>query len=725
MAIAGPELALEHLKAELARIDALLRRQVRGWQLAGQDPADSFRGLYVSDAQADALLSRPLGAHWGHACALPPQEANALALAEKQARQQAQAIAEAARCQGKTVPLKHLAAVFHLEPFDIDALLIALAPCVDLRYERLYGYLQDDVTHKWPGVNLVLDLLCPAGLERLQRLSHFGEDAPLIKHHLLTLKSPVEGNALPLLAQTLVPDEGVVAWLLGCYRPGGDLAHHAHISWPDGDEGMPPLEADLCAALEKAMVRRTLVAFHGPDDALQRAAAGWLARRTARPLLRVNLASILENEQPIWRILRLALRDARLLNAIPYFEGWDACLHEGTPSASTLAELCAYPDLVILASEAPWQPKGIERRREFVWLPFEVPGFIQRHALWRYFLAQQAPDTTLSKPEVEPLKGLDLEVVADQFALTAGQIRDAAATAWDRAAQRGNSLNTEDLLAAARAHSAPRLSALARKIAPRYSWADIVLPEDQLALLHEIVATVRGRPQVLDAWGLGHKLVSSRGVTALFSGPPGTGKTMAAEIIAGELGLDLYKIDLSTVVSKYIGETEKNLERIFVEAESSNAILFFDEADALFGKRSEVRDAHDRYANIEVGYLLQRMEAYDGITILATNLRANLDEAFTRRLQFAVDFPFPDEADRLRIWHTLFPPDVPRGQDVDLELLARRFKLAGGSIRNILVTSAYLAADDGRCLTMEHLLRATRRELHKLGRLVADDEFCL
>jgi len=211
-------------------------------------------------------------------------------------------------------------------------------------------------------------------------------------------------------------------------------------------------------------------------------------------------------------------------------------------------------------------------------------------------------------------------------------------------------------------------------------------------------------------------------VTMLFSGPPGTGKTMGAEVISRELGLDMYKIDLSTVVSKYIGETEKNLERIFKEAETSNAILFFDEADSLFGKRSEVRDSHDRYANIEIAYLLQRMEAYDGVTILATNLRANLDEAFTRRLQFAVDFPFPEEDYRLRIWQALFPPDVPRSPEIDFGLLAHRFRLAGGNIKNIIVSAAYLAASDGGLVRMRHLLHGTRRELRKMGKLVDEED---
>jgi SpoVK/Ycf46/Vps4 family AAA+-type ATPase len=312
-------------------------------------------------------------------------------------------------------------------------------------------------------------------------------------------------------------------------------------------------------------------------------------------------------------------------------------------------------------------------------------------------------------------------LLAGQFLLTATQIRDAVASAGDMAAQRGEAIGTQDLFAAARSHSSPSLSGLARKINPRYTWQDIVLPDDQLAMLHEIIATVRGRPTVLEAWGIGHKLASSNGITVLFSGPPGTGKTMAAEVISSELGLDLYKIDLSTVINKYVGETEKNLSRIFDEATSSNAILFFDEADALFGKRSEVKDSHDRYANIEISYLLQRMEAYDGITILATNLRSNMDEAFKRRLQFAIDFPFPDEAYRLRIWQTLFPADVPRA-DLDFELMAKRFKLAGGNIRNIIVSAAYLASANGGIVSMEHLLHGARRELQKMGRLINEKD---
>lgn len=204
----------------------------------------------------------------------------------------------------------------------------------------------------------------------------------------------------------------------------------------------------------------------------------------------------------------------------------------------------------------------------------------------------------------------------------------------------------------------------------------------------------------------------------LFSGPPGVGKTMAAEVFANELGLDLYKIDLSQIVSKYIGETEKNLNRVFDEARASNAILFFDEADALFGKRSEVRDSHDRYANIEIAYLLQKMDEYEGLSVLATNLKQNLDEAFARRLSFIIDFPFPDEESRLRIWQSMWPADVPLGDDIDLSYVARTFRLSGGSIKNVAVAAAFLAAARGTTVQTMDLVRATRREFQKMGKML-------
>lgn len=704
----GPDLSLRHLEAELMRVDVLLHRAVLRWQQAGQDPNDVFRGQYVSDGEANALLERPFGVSWGQTAALRPGEKRAYANALAQVDQLVQSTVEAARQEGKPLRLLHLASAFGLDRFDLDTLLICLAPTLDLRYERIFGYLQDDVTRKRPSVNLMLELLCLPGANRLTMLHHFAAAAPLFKRRILERVSEPGQNQPPLLSQTLRVDETVVAWLLGKYCPPADLGERSILLWPEENEA-DRLLASRREVFESAALLQPVVVFYGPDGAAQEAAARILAARARRPLLMVDLAAIPQAERPLSRVIRLALRDARLTGAVPFLSGWDACLtRRGAPPPNLLAELCAHPGPVIVAGRKSWQPEGVERERPLRWVSFPIPTFSQRLALWHHFLGQ------------EDAKTLALTALAGQFTLTSGQIRDVVASARDGAAQRDGQLADRDLFAAARLHSSARLAALAGKITPRYTWEDIVLPDDQLAMLGEIVNTVRGQALVLGEWGVGQKLASNSGITILFAGPPGTGKTMAAEVMAAELGLDLYKIDLSTIVSKYIGETEKNLERIFQEAEHSSAILFFDEADALFGKRSEVRDSHDRYANIEISYLLQRMEAYDGVTILATNLRANLDEAFTRRLQFAVDFPFPEEEYRLRIWRTLFPPDVPRASNLDLELMAQRFKLAGGNIRNIIVNAAYLAAADGGEVAMRHLLHGTRRELQKMGRLIPD-----
>jgi hypothetical protein len=726
-----PDESLHHLQAELARIDVLIRREVWRWQLAGQDVGEPFRGLHVSAAEAEELSWRPLGTSWGQLVDLDPEEERVFSDALAEASHQAEALVQEANRQGHVLRLRRLVATFGLDRFDIDVLLICLAPALDLRYERLYGFLQDDVTRRRPRVNLVLDLLSVPGPERLLSLSRFSDEAPLFRYHLLDRFPEPGPDRPPLLGHVLGVDESIVTWLLGHYQPHRDLGPHAVLVEPS--EGGRALLLDDATQAELARVLaggRPVCALYGLDGTGQQAAAHWLALEAGRPLLQVDLDRVIDAGLPPAQALSLALRDAQLTGAIPYLTGWDACLQEGVPPAHLLAQVCTHPDLVLIAAREAWQPQGVDRDRHFFGIEFPIPTYPQRRALWLHFLGQAAAEDRVAGGGDAVGGGfanraLNVTAVAGQFLLTAGQIRDAVASARDRAAQRGESLTGADLLAAARLHSNPRLSSLAPKIVPRYRWQDIVLPGDQLAILHEIVDTVRARPLVLDQWGVGQKLASSAGVTVLFAGPPGTGKTMAAEIIAAELGLDLYKIDLSSIVSKYIGETEKNLERIFGEAQRSNAILFFDEADAIFGKRSEVKDAHDRYANIEISYLLQRMEAYDGVTILATNLRANVDEAFTRRLQFAIDFPFPEKEDRLRIWQTLFPPDLPRDEDLDLALLARRFKLAGGNIRNIIVSAAYLAAADGGRVTMKHLLHGTRRELQKMGRLVDQSDMTM
>jgi SpoVK/Ycf46/Vps4 family AAA+-type ATPase len=277
-----------------------------------------------------------------------------------------------------------------------------------------------------------------------------------------------------------------------------------------------------------------------------------------------------------------------------------------------------------------------------------------------------------------------------------------------------------DLAAGVRRLAAGRIDQLALKVRPTRRWPDLVLPADRLAQVREVAVRYRHRELVFGTWRFSAQ--PSAGVIALFAGPSGTGKTLAAEIIAGDLGLDLYKVDLANLVSKYIGETEKNLSQVFDAAEASNVVLFFDEADALLGKRSEVSDAHDRYANIEVAYLLQRLERHNGLVVLATNLPKNIDAAFARRIHVSIDFPMPEEAERRRIWDQAIPAAAPVA-DLDVEFLASRFELSGGSIRNVALSAAFLAAEAGTAITMAAVLLAVQAELHKLGRLVASEDF--
>jgi SpoVK/Ycf46/Vps4 family AAA+-type ATPase len=378
-----------------------------------------------------------------------------------------------------------------------------------------------------------------------------------------------------------------------------------------------------------------------------------------------------------------------------------------------------YPGIVIVAGKQDWIPSS--SLLGVLPVEFEIPGFEDRCACWKTSLARLGVACDPS----------EIAMVAARFQLSCGQIAQAAATAavkWQwRAARKfpdeeasvsnaARAPSREELSAAARSQCGHELARMAHKIEPRYTWSDIILPPDPKAQLQEICQQAEFRSVVFDQWGFDRKLSLGKGLNVLFSGPPGTGKTMGAEVIANKLGLDLYRIDLSQVVSKYIGETEKNLDRIFTAAEHSNAILFFDEADALFGKRSEVRDSHDRYANIEISYLLQKMEEYQGISILATNLRQNLDEAFVRRLQVIVEFPFPDEYYRRQIWESVFPPEAPLGEDVKFDLLAREVRLAGGNIRNMALTAAFAAAANQGVIHLSHLVQAAHREHQKLAR---------
>jgi MoxR-like ATPase len=710
--------SLQHLLAELERIDLLIQVQV-GRARQVQAAEEPFPGLYLSEQEVDALLEQPLGLpHWATVPG-PLSTAEVQAALERIRAGIAQRKAASAR-RGITLRLDELARLFQLTPIDVDALLICLAPELDLRYQRLYAYLQDDMTRAHPSVDLALNLLCPSLEAKLAARGRFAAAAPLFKHHLLHVFDDPAQPQPSLLGKGLKVDERVAGYLLGADDLDARLLSYARHIAPQARLDDLLLPADLKRRLNLLVRGSTgeglVLYFQGGYGLGKQTAAEALCRELGRGLLVVDGEELLRVKDVAFDTLaRLVGREALLLDANLYWTGFDALLADdkGAWCQALLRQLAERPGLAFLAGETAWEPSGDCWQRPFIRVEFPRPGAAERQALWAGALDGSGPE-------------LDLAALASRFRLGGGQIRDAAATARNLARWRDPEacqVSMADLFAACRLQSNRKLAALAQKITPHYTWDDIVLPRDRMAQLREICHQLKYRATVYEAWGFDRKLSLGKGLAVLFAGPSGTGKTMAAEVMAHALELELYKIDLSMVVSKYIGETEKNLARIFAEAETSNAILFFDEADALFGKRSEVKDAHDRYANIEISYLLQRMEAYEGMTILATNLRQNMDEAFVRRLHCTVEFPFPSEGDRRRIWQGIWPAETPLDPALDLDGLARRFELTGGNIRNIALAAAFLAASDGQVVRMPHLLHATRREYQKLGKVVTAGEF--
>ncbi len=708
--------SLQHVLAELARLDLLLRMQVWRLRQSGTAKEEGLAAFYIPDAEIDALLDKPAGVPtW------PPQplDTEASDNVVEQWRQLGAEIAdrvhESAR-RGVYLRLVALAQSFELAPFDVDVVVMCLAPEIDRRYERLYAYLHDDVTRRAPTVDLILNLF-GADLETMMAArTRFTPPAPLVRHHLVTLRQDPAQHSYSTLGQNVQLDPRIVRFLLGDDEMDDRLRWCARTVVPRASfvDLVLPAQFSACLARVAEHADDDLVLYcQGPRGVGKQTAAAACCRHWGARLLVVSADQLAcRPAEEFATLVSLIDREARLQGAVMYWRDVDALLaeekqHQLALLLSTLSD-CRGP--AFLAGNTTWAPADPPDAMTFIRMEFPLPDYSERLRLWSGAVSTE----------------LDLAALAGKFRFSGGQIRDAAATACNLAFARSPgtpAVTTDDLQTACRLQSNRKLTALAQHLTPHYTWDDIVLPADRTEQLREIANQVRYRAQVYEGWGFQRKVAGGRGLSVLFAGPPGTGKTMAADVLAHDLDLDLYKIDLSTVVSKFIGETEKNLARIFAEAATSNAILFFDEADALFGKRTQVRDAHDRYANLETSYLLQKLEEHGGVVILATNLRKNMDEAFVRRLHVTIDFPVPEVEDRRRIWTQIWPNEAPRDESLDPELLARQIDLPGGNIRNIALASAFLAAADGGIITLTHLVRATQREYQKMGKVLTVGEF--
>jgi len=699
---------LDSLLAELKRIELKLEQQVRNFRTeARKSGRDNFSGMYITESEVDEIISSP------------PIIIDEALLSRGES---AGPVFDTRQKDGSLI--HNLACLFRLSDFELDALLVCLLPELDLRYQKLYGYLQDDITRKSPTVDLLMRLLLESFEQRQMARQSFLPEAPLMKYHLLRLFDESTTRHTPLLARSATVDERVTAYLLGIIQVDVRILPFTRLVRP----GLRMQEMVVSDNITERLVRLAgryekegcIGYFRGGSGVGKKSTAEALCVEMGVPLLVVDVERMMIADIPMDLLVPLVFREGRLHGAALYFRGFDTLLGEGNEMRSSydavIRELVSYPGWAFLSGEHDWEPGGSMSGRYFVNIEFPLPSFEERIRLWE----KNRNGHGLLADDI------DLNDIAGKFRLSGGQIIDAVAMARNIALWRdpeGGKVTTDDLYIACRQKSRHNLSALASKIIPKYKWGDIVLPKDQMEQLHDICNYVEHYHTVYTGWGFDRKLSLGKGLNVLFVGQSGTGKTMAAEIIASELGLDIYKIDLSMVVSKYIGETEKNLDRIFQEGRTSNAILFFDEADALFGKRSEVRDSHDRYANIEIAYLLQKMDEYDGVVVLSTNLGKNMDEAFTRRMHFSLEFPLPEAPDRFRIWKGVFPVEAPLNDDADLQFMASQFKITGGNIKNIAIGAAFLAAEDGGHIDTEKLIRATKREYQKMGRLCTQSEF--
>jgi len=626
----------------------------------------------------------------------PPKEKAAITSAEV-----AEAISEARLAIHHDSAIDWLSAAFGLSTFERDLLLLCAGSEMDADLARCCALAQGDTTRPWVTFGLAL-----ATLES-PHWSALTPQRPLRRWRLIE----VDDHA-GLTAGRLRIDERVLHFLVGINELDVRLAHllrpASRLPRQAGRHATTThaVIAALNAEREAGIGQLPVIVLEGDDPAAQEDIATRSAEGLGLNCLLLQAEDIPASTEERAALITLWQRDATLLGTallVVVTEPGSAAGNAARAFVERVGGLC-----LVASSSAPML---LTKNQRF---PVDKPDGPDRRQLWIDTLG----------PNGAHRVGPELDRAASHFRLGSRAVQSIAKTLQASlampAASKTKAATPSLLWNGCRQESRGGLENLAQRLETTADWDSLVLPEAQLAVLHQIAAHLRQRFKVQEEWGFAAKGSRGLGLATLFAGESGTGKTLAAEVLAHTLQLDLYRIDLSAVVSKYIGETEKNLRQVFDEAENSGAVLLFDEADALFGKRTEVKDSHDRYANIEVSYLLQRMEAYHGLAVLTTNLKSSLDTAFLRRLRFVVQFPFPNQAQRLALWQRAFPAATP-ARELDFDKLSR-LSMTGGSIRNIALNAAFLAADAGEPVSMSHLLQAAHAEASKRERPLADAE---
>lgn len=675
-----------HLAGRLVVLEHKVQRAV-ALRIADEPTphADPFQSLHIPGEQLRQLLQ-------GNEAPLQPHPL------EQDLQARLEAYADQAEARGHVLPLRRVASIFGLDEVDTELLLIALAPDLDSRFERFYGYLANERSTRHATVGLALHLcgISPISGHGQARLSA----GPLAVHGLMTVRDPED----PYLTRRLHVPDRIASFLLQQSNFPQTLTSVA--SPPAPPPPLPPSALGTVDSLALLLRHYPLAYLQGAPGSAATAIADNALHRLGHSAVRVTLPP---DSMDVRELLTAVVLEAQLNHwglLIPF----DQHMPPPKELRALLDQLTNDSAPVVCTGAEPWNSQWCSTTPGVIRCPPLTTA--DRAELWRSELAvlSRTPDHDRMAMDMAP------------YRLEPEQILATVQAAHRQSEADQQDLDISALRTAAKFQHAGRLEHLARRIEPSAGWDDLIVTEFAWEYLQDIVRRARHREQVHLQWNIRAGGGRGTGVTALFSGESGTGKTLAAEVIASELGLDLYVINLASVVDKYIGETEKNLERIFSEAEGLNGVLLFDEADAVFGKRSDVKDAHDRYANTQTAYLLQRLEAFDGLVIMTTNLYSNMDSAFARRLDVIVQFPLPDAEQRRALWGRCLRP-IPSTSEIDLDRLAKTFELSGGGIRCCTVTAAYRAADAGRPMTTGDLLEAVRAYHHKMGHLVNEEEF--
>ncbi len=622
---------------------------------------------------------------------------------------------------------------------ELDALLLLLAasPYLDVSIRDRYRALQGSVLADRCSVSLAMSVVSRSAEERLSLFSRFDEDRPLFRDGLVRLERPSDARGDAVLERSLCVPEQTIDRLLGRVRLDARLRPYCRLETTPvafqqvilADDRRALLlalvqhhdryrEALRSMQLDRAVPygRGLVLLFSGPSGTGKTLLARALASGVGRPLMRVFSGELAEAEESFESLVSPLWIDANHHGAVVFFDECDGLFgRESRHLGYLLAELERFEGIAILATNRPERLDPSLERRITHRFDLDTPTPMEREQIWEVHLPASVPVSS----------DVDLRILANRFQLTGGAIKNAVLSALNAAIAARPSdplIDMAGLLQAAEYQLRSRLEEFAQKSVTQLSLVDLILPPDIHARVVEVMAACQNLEMVQVRWGFAKRLPTGRGLNVLFDGPPGTGKTLCAEILARELGRPLFRVHVPNVVSKWVGETERNISEVFSRARGMQGILLFDEADSLFSRRTDVTSANDRFANQEVNLLLQELERHEGIVILTTNLFGSLDDAVRRRLQYRVSFPMPTAAERAAIWERLIPPEAPVSGDVAFEQLASRFDFAGGNIKNAVVRAAFRACQDGSPITHRHLLEAGRLECESMGMAVREGQ---